>query len=649
MAAGQWILATRPDDGAWTALLWALAVLGALVAWGNQPLTLGGPAPRPRPPRYWALLLSVLATVGAWLGAGNNTYRWWGVLCWVACVGLWLWGWRAEQPAEEHPAVREGRWRWWQLALFIAILLFAAWFRFWQIDTLPQEMTSDHAEKLLDVADVLDGQHPVFFIRNTGREPMQFYLTALLAGPLGLGVSHLALKAGTALIGWVTVPLTYAVARRGLGFSRALSLLAMALLAASKWHVSITRVGLRFPYAPFGVALTLWFFFRALRLGARRDWMLAGAAFGVALHGYTPVRILPLLLVGGAALWLLLEQGRRRTGLAWGEALTNVLLLPLTTLLVFLPVFRYSVENPDMFWTRSTTRVGAVASSELVPRFFSNVWNALLMFHVKGDSVWVNTLMFDPVLDRITGALFVAGAGVALWAALRRLRAVDILLFLALPVLLLPSILALAWPKENPSVVRAGGALPIVMIMAALPLHAWLSALHATLTRPRSARVIRSLSGVAPALLAVGVLAWVAFLNARVYFGPYAEQYLRIGWNNRELAQVMLDHEEQIGGVEHAYVRAWPHWVDTRIVGILTGDPRLNPVIFEIEDVTDLKGSPAEPRLVLLHPKDKASLSVLEYLWDNPTVETFHSSVPGKDFIIVIHPDYADPAISQER
>ncbi|MDQ4076548.1 MAG: glycosyltransferase family 39 protein, partial [Chloroflexota bacterium] len=307
--AGQRLLVTQPAYSHWAAVLFAFALLPAWLAWGRRPLTVGADkASQPPAPRWWAILFALLAVLGTWIGAANNTFTWWGVTFWVASVVLWLVGWRAlsssagfgDLSSRDANPIRR-----WQLLAFVTILLVAAFFRFWQIDTLPAEMTSDHAEKLLDVMDVLEGERPIFFIRNTGREPLQFYLTALLAGPLGLGLSHLALKVGTALVSLLTVPLTYLVARRGMGLPRNVALLAMALLAVSKWHVSISRVGLRFPYAPFGVALTLLFFLRALRLGARRDWILAGIALGVSLYGYTPVRILPLLLAVGGGLYLL--------------------------------------------------------------------------------------------------------------------------------------------------------------------------------------------------------------------------------------------------------------------------------------------------------------------------------------------------------
>ncbi|MBA3533137.1 MAG: hypothetical protein H0T73_14555 [Ardenticatenales bacterium] len=637
---GQWLLAIRPDKGGLAALLFGVALVPIWLVWGGKPLTQGALPPPGNTPRLWAVLLALLGAMVAYLGAAHNTFTWWGVAAWVASVLLWLYGWRVEQGATV-PVGEAEPWQRWQIAAFVTILLLATFFRFWRLDSLPPEMTSDHAEKLLDVLDVLEGQRPIFFIRNTGREPMQFYLTALLAGPLGLGLGYLALKVGTALIGWLTVPLTYGMARYGLGLSRSLSLLAMALLAASKWHTSITRVGLRFPYAPFGVALTLFFFYRAQRLGARRDWLLSGVALGVALYGYTAIRILPVLLLLGSLLWLLLEQVRGRTGLSWRGALLNVLLLPLTSLLVFLPLLRYSLEHPELFWYRSATRAIQGGQSDLMGVFAKNLYNLLLMFHVRGDMVWVNTLPLDPVLDRITGVFFILGAGIVLWVALRQPRAVDWTLLLSLPILLLPSALALSYPRENPSVVRTGGALPVIMIMAALPLHCWLTSLRWALPDLRGA--LGNVQERLPVAFAVVVLAVVAFLNGRIYFGPYAATYDKYSWNSSEVAQAIQAHAVQIGGVDHAFIESWPHWVDTRNVAISMGQPRWDSVLHNAASVLNTSALPAEPRLVILHPADKKSLEILQLIWETPQIKHFQSRIPGKEFIIVIHPDYASP------
>jgi len=628
-ALGQ-VLIVRSVGVAWAPpALWALALALTMMAWRQRPVAAMATALPTASPRWGFIVASLFLVPIAWVGAADNTFRWWGVAAWWGSLGLWLCGWRALA----RPTGREQEpWRRWQAVAFLVILLGAAVFRFWNIDALPQEMTSDHTEKLLDAQDILDGSRPIFFERNTGREPIQFYLTALLAGPLGLGTTHTALKVGSALIGMLTVPLIYLLARSGLGLPRSAALLAMALLAASKWHVEISRLGLRVPCAPFGVALTLIFFLRALRGHERRDWLLAGAAMAVALHGYTPTRIVPLLLAAGSMLWLLLEQARHRTGLTWRKAFTNVALLPLTTVIGFVPLLRYSVDKPENFWYRSTTRVfgGDGQSIDLPARFLENCWNALRMFHYRGDEVWVNTLPYDPVLDWVTGVLLIVGVAIVLAAVLRHWRATELTLLLSVPVLLLPSILALGWPRENPSVIRASGALPVVMVIAALPLWAMMQATEQRWPWHRSP--FRRALGTA---ILAAVFVTIAQQNASVYFGPYAKQYLESANNSSEIARAIQRHSAEVGGIEHAFLLLWPHWVDTRAVGINMGAPRWNNVLKSSRVVDEPHLAPT-PRLVVLPVAAQDDLVTLQELWPDARTEMVSSRVPSKSFYLIV-------------
>ena len=108
---------------------------------------------------------------------------------------------------------REG-WRlsWTALAVIVLIVI-GAGFRFWRLDELPPEMTSDHVEKLLDVHDVVVGKRPIFFERNTGREPWQFYWTWMFIRLFHLETKYLALKLGTAAVGLLMLPGVYLLGR----------------------------------------------------------------------------------------------------------------------------------------------------------------------------------------------------------------------------------------------------------------------------------------------------------------------------------------------------------------------------------------------------------------------------------------------------
>ncbi len=227
-------------------------------------------------------------------------------------------------------------------------------------------MTSDHAEKLLDVQDILDGQRPIFLPRNTGREAVQFYLTAFLVRFTPLTMNHLALKVGTAIVGIMTIPFTYLLGKEFYG--RFAGLLAAFFLAISHWHVAITRVGLRFPFTAAFATPALYFLFRAFRANRRNDWLAAALFLGIGLHTYTAIRIVPLLFIALIGLKLILDgwQILREQPLSEPNSFTatflkNALLAGFFTALLFLPLSRVIVDDPEAFWLRTVTRAQSTA------------------------------------------------------------------------------------------------------------------------------------------------------------------------------------------------------------------------------------------------------------------------------------------------
>ena len=62
-------------------------------------------------------------------------------------------------------------------------------------------------------------------------------------------------------------------------------------------------------------------------------------------------------------------------------------------------------------------------------------------------------------------SLLVAGVAAAVGLSLKARNPWPALVLAAGVVMLLPSALSIAFPRENPSVVRSGGALPMLMIV----------------------------------------------------------------------------------------------------------------------------------------------------------------------------------------
>ena len=486
---------------------------------------------------------------------------------------------------------------------------------FYLLAGVPSEMTSDHAEKLLDAQVVLDGYRPIFFPCNTGREAMQFYLIALMAPITGLG--YFTMKLGTAFLGWLSLPVAYQLARVLAGNATAIA--TVGVMGGMRWLWQVSRVGLRFPFPPLFGGAVFWLAVRALATRRRNDFLVCGLVLGVAQHTYTALRVAPLAVAGGVAVTLAadLVRGERERA---RRLLVNAALLALLAGLVALPLMRYAYDQPQTFLFRSASRItsDSLAGPPAAPLrvLLTNVWNALLMFNWRGDLVWVNAIPGAPALEPVHGALFLLGAITTAYAILvrretRALGAVGLLL-----VGLLPSIASLAYPLENPSTVRAGMAIPVVALIAAIAVMELYRATHVVVGG--SARVVAPLA--ATALITAAVPA-----NVNRYFHTYARQHLAHSQQSSALADAVRGFISEGGRREDAFVLPWAHWVDWRLVAIQAGDINWHALVERPEDVRRTDGTPG-PRMVLVHPDDRQALDSIRAWYPRAHIAT-HSRI----------------------
>ncbi|MCC6191960.1 MAG: hypothetical protein IT318_23265 [Anaerolineales bacterium] len=647
-AWGQGLLINGPElarPGA------ALLALGALVFASTlfldrllgAPRALAVPQERPLTFRWWLLAVGVVGGVYAFLAAGGNQFRLGGVIAWIISVAAWLGAvWEWPMPAAEiwkrvqrraaavmQPDGLQLRLSWLAMA-FLAVLAVGAYFRFAQLASIPPEMTSDHVEKLFDVNDLLGGQRRVFFERNTGREPLQFYFAALVIRWLGTGLTMLTLKITSAVAGFLMLPFLFWLGREL--EDDLLGLLAMLLAGVGFWATAISRVGLRFPLTPLFVAPMLLFFLRGARRGGRNDFLLSGLFLGLGLYGYSTIRMAPVLIMA-AAVWLLMWPP---AGITRRALVGNTVLLFATAFVVFVPLYRYATEPDNLFWYRSFSRLsGAEQAINGSPLriFLSNNWNALRMFNYTGDDVWVNTLPGKPVLDFITGALFVLGAVFLLARLIWRRDRIAGLLLLAIPILLLPSTLSVAFPEENPSVVRGGGAIPVVFLIAAYPL--WLLWQHERRLWPSARGRWLAAGGLGLLLL------MVTLANREMYFRRYPAQYIGSAQNASEIGRAVRDFAESIGSYDRAWICLHPHWADTRAVGLYAGRAGWEQVL-PAEELTSLSGDP-RPLLLVINPRSDACLAAARSAFPTGTLSLFQSQRgTDKDFLLFFVPGTQD-------
>jgi hypothetical protein len=509
--------------------------------------------------------------------------------------------------------------------LFISAVILSFFFRTYQLDEVPPEMTSDHAEKLLDVGDILRGETSIFFVRNTGREPLQMYLTAAVARLFGTGLSFTSLKIGTILAGLLTLPFIYLL---GVELAnRRAGLLAMTFAGIAYWPNVISRASLRFALYPLFVAATLYFLIRGIRRSSMNDFILAGIMLGIGLHGYTPIRILPIVLLVAIGLYLIHQQsiGQRQATL-W-----RLFILSVVGFTIFLPLFRYWLSEPDMFIFRTLTRVTSLERplpGTPVEIFLQNLWNALTMYSWDNGRVWLVSVTNRPALDVVSGALFHLGIVLVFVRYIRRRHWLDLFLLLAVPLLMMPSILSLAFPEENPVLNRTGGALVVVFLIIGIALDSLLSVTKTGFKSPFGTKIMVGIT-----LL---LLTWSASQNYDLVFKQYQRNYAASAWNTSELGNVIRNFADSIGSADTAYVVPYPHWVDTRLVAIYAGYPSKDYALWPEEFPQTIRES--RVKLFMINLNDHESVEVLQQLYPHGWLNRYISKYPNKSFYIFIVP-----------
>lgn len=592
----------------------------------------------PQAYRLIALIACVILAGWSFFAFDDNYFRTGRVLIWLSAIAFFLVAFWLNRDSlrgavgRVTSSIGKGSLTFsisgWTLLLIAATLL-VFFFRFYRTTSVPPEPFSDHAEKILDVFEVSQGQTHVFFIRNTGREAFQMYWTLLVANVFGTGFSFLSLKLGTAILGFLTLPFIYLLGKE-IGGQR-VGLFAFIMAGIAYWPNVISRVGLRFPLYPLFAAPTLFFLLRGLRTRNRNDFLLSGLFLGIGLHGYSPFRIVPIVVVVAFLLYWLHSKSKeeRRDAFIW------LTMLGVISLFVFLPLLRYWVSDPATFGFRAFSRLGSVEQELPGPAyqiFFSNLWRASKMFNFDDGEIWVHSIMHRPALDVISAALFVFGVVLVLVRYIRNRHWLDLFLLVSIPLLMMPSILSLAYPGENPALNRAGGAYIPAFILGAMALDGLLSAIGLD---GRRAFVSWGLSAV--------LLLLSARQNYDLVFNQYYNSFRGGSWNSSDMGKVIKEFEQTYGTTDTVWIVPFPHWVDTRLPAVWAGIPNRDLAMWT-ENLDDTLQFP-EPKLFMVkanvedpNGNDQESLDILQILYPTGQLRMFDSDVPGHDFWIFVVP-----------
>ena len=581
-----------------------------------------------------SLLISIVLAILAFLLFSNGQFGLLNVVVWgFSLLFAFLTFW---QPVTKQRITLKQYWQcfkdegWrpritsWTLIILAAIAVIC-FFNFYRLDSVPPEMVSDQAEKLMDVNDILNGSTLVYFPRNTGRETLHFYMAAAFMWIFDLAVNFINLKIVTVFVNLLTLFFIYLLGKE-LG-NRWVGLVASLFAGIAYWPLLFTRRALRSPHFPLFVAPGMYFFVRGLRRQNILDILWAGFFLGLGLHGYTPFRIVPILVVLGILIYIVHTATKEKRLVA----IYALFLITFISLLVFIPLLRYWLANPDLFAYRAFSRLTGMEvgfENSPVVILLQNFWKASMMFFWDNGVIWAHSIPGRPSLEVVSAALYFLGIVSLITRYIHKRDWRDLFLLVSIPMLMMPSILSLAYPGENPSLNRTAGAVVPVFIVIGLSFE--------TLVRTLKTSLPRKIGQVVVVLVIAFLLIWSAANNYDLVFNQYYAIYRASSWNTSEIGRVAGLFIQSIGATETTYVVGYPHWIDSRLVAINSGYPGLDYAIFPYQ-IPDTVIDP-RPKLFFLNINDVDNMQLLGNTFSNGVLWQHVSEVPNKDFMIFFVP-----------
>jgi len=370
------------------------------------------------------------------------------------------------------------------LITLLAILVIAAFFRLWELDSVPPGLYPDVAIYANDGLNTLQtGNFRVFYPENNGREGLYMWLLALSFSVFGIGIW--SIKIVTALIGIFTVLGLYLLTKElfrisGDKKSEIIALLSAFFLATSFWHTNFSRIGFRAILVPLILVFALYFLIKAFRTKRVLDFIFAGIFWGLGFYTYIAFRM-AVIILGVISILKIIEYFKEnKPEIKWKwwwnkmyikDGWWKFKLFLLVIFLVALPIGIYFLQHPQDFIGRASG-VSIFKQGNPVKTAILSLVVHLGMFNFHGDNNWRHNYAGTPMLPWPVGILFLLGIGISIKELIEGARKKDCplfiiysLLFTWLFAMLLPGILTY---EGIPHALRVIGVIPVAYIFAGI-------------------------------------------------------------------------------------------------------------------------------------------------------------------------------------
>ncbi|HDT15132.1 MAG TPA: hypothetical protein ENN55_02880, partial [Firmicutes bacterium] len=163
------------------------------------------------------------------------------------------------------------------IGFFLIVMVVAAFFRFYSLDTVPVGFHRDEAKASLDSYYIMQdkqplnsfSKHPVYIGPITDNPAMYNYLIAAVYQIIGVGVVES--RAASAFLGLLAVAAMYFLLYYLFGGAAAFA--GGILFAAMKWHVAFVRIIFHSGFSVFILILVLYFGYKVFKERRWRDFI----------------------------------------------------------------------------------------------------------------------------------------------------------------------------------------------------------------------------------------------------------------------------------------------------------------------------------------------------------------------------------------
>ncbi len=407
--------------------------LGVLLAWPPPPqepeAEETGYITASRPwPGWGVLFLGITAGVISVLRVWHSDTDVWGFRLWVLMlVALPLGGYLLHPPSPSLSALRR-EWGFHMAALFLVLVGMGV--RVYHLDRIPPGIFVDETNAAGDALRLLSGWNGSPFGVGWFETPLGYMY--YMAGLIKLfGPTYMTLKAASLIPAILTLVAFYALAH--LLFGPRVAVVALAFLALNRWHMTMSRWGWNEVAPPLFHILAVYFLIKGSRTRNPGHFLLGGVWLGLGMYTYLASRLVVLAVVAYLFYRGIGERGwLRRAG--WG-----VVLFFLAYALTFAPLGTTYAKNPFTFLNRSrqvsilNDMRAAYSPDHPLPQPVQSILRAAhlptdisfrplgesivkhaRMFHVEGDYNPRHNIPGAPMLDPVTGVLFLYGLFYAL-------------------------------------------------------------------------------------------------------------------------------------------------------------------------------------------------------------------------------------------